>query len=198
VPVANEQCSARWGTWRAIHRFFRRHPRKRFRPLISAALAVGTINPFDRAFSRPRKVFACRIFRNYSALSVTGVGASRETSASAFNARDAIGGVNIQNRIALNNWLNAGNYITYNNGDPYLFNTAAIAMMGMIQVLKSRNKLKSVNKIDTYIKISRFPVDTVTHMQKQLCKKGTQVVGGEDERHFVYRHSYSPTPGLVR
>jgi len=114
----------------------------------------------------------------YSALRVTGVGASRETSASAFNARDNIGGVNIGNRMALYNWLNAGNHITYNNGDPYLFNTAAIAMTGMIQVLKSRNKLKSINRLDTYIKISRFPVDTVTHMQKQLCKKGTQVVGG--------------------
>ena len=115
---------------------------------------------------------------NYSALRAAGVEATRETSATIFNTRDAIGGVDINNRIAMHNWLNSGNYITYNNGDPYLYNTAAIAMTGMIQVLKSRNILKSANRLDTYVKISRFPVDTVTQMQKQLCKKGTQVVGG--------------------
>ena len=86
--------------------------------------------------------------------------------------------MNIPNRINLYNWLQAGNYITYNNGDPLLYNSAANAMTGMVQVLKTRNILKSVNRLDTYVKISRFPVDTVTHMQKQLCKRGTQIVGG--------------------
>lgn len=114
----------------------------------------------------------------YSSLRVAGVEATRETSATVLNSRDNIGGVNIPNRINLYNWLQAGNYITYNNGDPLLYNSAANAMTGMVQVLKTRNILKSVNRLDTYVKISRFPVDTVTHMQKQLCKRGTQIVGG--------------------
>ena len=53
-----------------------------------------------------------------------------------------------------------------------------MAMANMVQVLNSRNMLKSINRLETYVKIARFPVDTVVHIQKQICKKGTQIVGG--------------------
>jgi hypothetical protein len=120
---------------------------------------------------------------SYSSVRTSGFGVTRETSATAFNMRENIGQTDSILRLMFHKWLDQGNYLMFNNGDPILYNHSAKAMNDMIKTLLNRNALRPLNKLSEYVNIASFPVDTVAYMQKKLCRKGTQIVGGKT-RHL--------------
>lgn len=119
----------------------------------------------------------------YSSIRAGGFGATRETSATAFNMRENIGQTESILRLMFHKWLSQGNYLIFNNGDPILYNYSAKAMNNMIKTLLGRNAFRPLNKLIEYVNIASFPVDTVAYIQRKLCRKGTQIIGGKT-RHL--------------
>lgn len=115
---------------------------------------------------------------SYTSIRESGFGATRETSANAFNMREHIGQSDLIMRLMFFKWLNYDNYLIFNNGDPILYNYSAKAMNDMIKILMARKVLRQTNKLSEYVNIAKFPVDTVSYIQKKLCRRGTQIVGG--------------------
>lgn len=115
---------------------------------------------------------------SYTSIRANGFGVTRETCATAFNMRENIGCPDITMRLMFLKWLNHGNYLIFNNGDPILYNYSAKAMNDMIKVLMGRQALRPPNKLSDFRNIAGFPVETVSYIQKKLCRRGTQIVGG--------------------
>jgi hypothetical protein len=115
---------------------------------------------------------------SYTSIKTNGFGATRETSANAFNMRENIGHPDSTMRLMFYKWLNHGNYLIFNNGDPILYNYSAKAMNKIVRVLIGRQVLRPPNRLRDFVNIAKFPVDTVSYIQRTLCRRGTQIVGG--------------------
>jgi hypothetical protein len=116
---------------------------------------------------------------SYTSIRTNGFGATRETCATAFNMRENIGHPDTTMRLMFFKWLNHGNYLIFNNGDPILYNYSAKAMNDMVKVLIDRKALRPPNKLSDFTNIARFPVEIVSYIQKKLCRRGKQIVGGK-------------------
>jgi hypothetical protein len=81
-------------------------------------------------------------------------------------------------RMIVHEYLQRGRMLMYNNGDPEMFNPAARSILTAIETLRRRGKLINPNRIETYRSIARRPIQIVSVLQRDLCRRGERVVGG--------------------
>jgi hypothetical protein len=74
-------------------------------------------------------------------------------------------------------FLSSGQFLIFNNGDPILFNSAASAFLGALQVMASRGTLKELDS-KGMCAIARRPIEIVSDLQREFGKETARVVGG--------------------
>lgn len=114
----------------------------------------------------------------YTSLRTTGVGASPQTYSSLKSMDYKPEHGDIPDRLYVQEFLSAGQFLVYNNGDPQLFNSAANGIFRMINVMESRKNLKAFNQVETYLNLVLRPIEVVSKVQHDFCKEGTRIVGG--------------------
>jgi hypothetical protein len=84
-----------------------------------------------------------------------------------------------EHRLLVYKFLRDGKILWYNNGDPALYNPAAHALFTMFQQLANRGVLCDPNTIETWIALTRRPVEIVSEAQRDFCPEGHRLVGGK-------------------
>lgn len=83
-------------------------------------------------------------------------------------------------RLVMKTCLDSGFPIWFKNGDPLLFNFAAHALTQMTTVLSSRHLLNDAeDPVEFYSNLALQPVQIVSKLQSEFCKKDSAVVGGK-------------------
>jgi hypothetical protein len=83
-----------------------------------------------------------------------------------------------QLRLAVYQFLQEGQILTYNNGDPILFNIVAKALHQVFRELARRGVLKSRDSIEMYCFMAKRPVEIVSELQRDFCRGDFRVVVG--------------------
>ncbi len=84
-----------------------------------------------------------------------------------------------QYRLKVHKYLQDGDMIIYNNGDPIMFNEIATSIFKMLRVLLKRKKLASLDKLETHLAIARRPIEIIAKIQHDFCCKDARLVGGK-------------------
>lgn len=116
---------------------------------------------------------------SYRSLHPEGVRLSRETYKTINRKEPSLDRKEVECRLKVNEYLQEGNMLIYNNGDPALFNPAADAILGMFCELARRGSLAEPDKIKTYLAIARRPIEIISKAQHDFCSKESRVVGGK-------------------
>ncbi|HEY3936427.1 MAG TPA: hypothetical protein VGL97_03310, partial [Bryobacteraceae bacterium] len=82
-------------------------------------------------------------------------------------------------RIRVHDFLQNGNVLTFNNGDPILYGPGARGIFEMLQQIAQRGKLANPNTMEVWASVARRPIETVSKAQLDFCRKGQQLVGGK-------------------
>lgn len=82
-------------------------------------------------------------------------------------------------RLKVHEHLQAGGMLIYNNGDPFMFNPAAEAILTMIRELARRGNLAYPDNVATYRAIVRRPIEIVSRVQLDFARQETRTVGGK-------------------
>lgn len=82
-------------------------------------------------------------------------------------------------RLAVHRHLQEGGMLTYNNGDPVMFNNAARGISMMLRELSLRRNLIQSGNIEIYQQMVRTPIEVVSNIQKKFAREGTRLVGGK-------------------
>lgn len=82
-------------------------------------------------------------------------------------------------RLAVHQFLQGGQILMYNNGDPVLFNVVANALFGVFRELARRRILKSRDSIELCRSMAKRPVQIVSDLQRDFCREDFRVVGGK-------------------
>jgi len=82
-------------------------------------------------------------------------------------------------RLKVHRFLNEGNILSYNNGDPGLYNSAAIGFFAMFQQLAGRGALANPEAVETWTSMARRPIEIVGKAQRDFCPRGRRLVGGK-------------------
>lgn len=85
-------------------------------------------------------------------------------------------GSDLQERKYVNEWLKSG-FMTFNNGDPIQFNPIAETVLNSAKHLAAIKKLR-IRDVEFYRSLVKRPIEIVSAMQRDFCKKGTRLVGG--------------------
>jgi hypothetical protein len=125
---------------------------------------------------------------SYNSLRTDGVGLSRETYKTVVQSNTEPEHREAKYRIQVLEYLKSGSLLMFNNGDPIMFNAGANSILSMIGELAKRKSLSNPDKVETYLAIARRPVEIVSNVQKDFCKKGKRLVGGKP-------HDLAITPG---
>ena len=115
---------------------------------------------------------------SYSSIRMTGVGYSRETHGTLSGQGPRLEDSQLDRRLKVSDSIDRGGWFRYNNGDPQLYNPAAIAIQNMFKELASRKILRDPNSLETLRALARRPVEVVSEIQHDFCAAGTRVVGG--------------------
>jgi hypothetical protein len=116
---------------------------------------------------------------SYSALRSNGVGVSRETYHSMTNEPPGEAHGALELRLRVHEFLQRGNLLIYNNGDPVLFNAAANGMATMFIELARRGLSRTQHDTSKFLAMARRPVEIVTAGQRDFCQPGKRLVGGK-------------------
>ena len=81
-------------------------------------------------------------------------------------------------RLEVHRQLQAGLILTYNNGDPVLFNQPAGALSNMIRTLVARGVLKDLQTPQAVCALARRPIEVVMAVQRDFCSSEDVRVGG--------------------
>lgn len=95
---------------------------------------------------------------------------------------------NFEFRKQVYDFLQTGQLLIYNNGDPLLFNQAANGFFAMFSELCRRNAVARHDKMETWLRLARRPVEAVIEAQRDFAPKGKRLVGGK-----AHALSISPT-----
>lgn len=125
---------------------------------------------------------------SYSALRPDGVGVTRESFHTVSGEAPKPEHRDKEYRLIVHSRIQSGVILTYNNGDPALFNVSAGAVLGMFEQLARRGTLKEPRDWQTYVNIARRPIEIVSHVQQDFSRPGTRLVGGK-------LHDLAITPG---
>ncbi len=127
------------------------------------------------------ELFAITNFESpdYAALHQDGIHVTRETYGVAFQdpARPPEHG-DTKHRHKVRTYLDSGNVLLYNNGDPRMFNSAAGAIQNLFGLAAQRGILKASADTRAHRDIVRWPIDLVANVQRNFVKDGYQLVGG--------------------
>lgn len=127
---------------------------------------------------------------SYASLRRTGVGASRETYHSIAGEPPRGEDREVDRRLQVNAFLQQGNILIYNNGDPMLFNPAANGVAAMFGELARRGRINVSESAKTFTAIARRPIEIVANAQRDFCSSNMRMVGGK-------LHDLTTTPGGV-
>jgi hypothetical protein len=82
-------------------------------------------------------------------------------------------------RLQVRTFLEAGNLLTFNNGDPLLYSSAANGIFAMFQQIASRGILADPDSLKMWAALARRPVEIVSAAQRDFCRRGQRIVGGK-------------------
>jgi len=83
-----------------------------------------------------------------------------------------------EQRARINNYLRTGNFFTYNNGDPALFNNYANSIFNSIKVLQNRNILGHISN-EVLRSLAKRPIEIIKRIQVDFCPQDKRLVGGK-------------------
>jgi len=83
-----------------------------------------------------------------------------------------------EQRNRINHFLKTGNFFTYNNGDPVLFNNIANSIFSNIKILKNRRLLGRIND-EALRSLAKRPIEIIKRIQADFCPKDKRLVGGK-------------------
>ena len=83
-----------------------------------------------------------------------------------------------EQRIRINKFLQTGNFFTYNNGDPVLFNNFAKSIFNSIKILNDRKILGHVSS-EVLRSIAKRPIEIIKRIQVDFCPQDRRLVGGK-------------------
>ena len=114
----------------------------------------------------------------YDSLRPEGVGCSRETYGTVEDTPRLAEHREPKYRHAVRAFLELGGVLTYNNGDPVLFNHVARGLHAMIGELAQRRQLARFERIETFQSLARLPIEVVADVQRNFCRQDARRVGG--------------------
>jgi hypothetical protein len=124
----------------------------------------------------------------YSALHADGIHVTRETYGVAFQTPDrSIEHGKPDYRHQVRKYLEASNVLLFNNGDPFMFNTAFSAIDHLFRIAQQRRILKPPTDPKAHRDVIGWPIELVYKVQRYFVKEGYQMVGGKP-------HNLSITP----
>jgi hypothetical protein len=82
-------------------------------------------------------------------------------------------------RMQVHAFLQAGNILTFNNGDPLLYGPAAAGIFTMLQRIALRGQLSNTSSMRVWASLARRPVEIVSKAQQDFCRLGQRLVGGK-------------------
>lgn len=116
---------------------------------------------------------------SYQTLSPDGVHVTRETFHGVVQTETTPEHGLPQYRLQVHRHLQDGEILTFNQGDPRLFNPAANAVFEMIRTLYATKRLEDLDDAHRMCMLARTPVEQVSSIQRALCKTGSITVGGK-------------------
>jgi hypothetical protein len=82
-------------------------------------------------------------------------------------------------RLAVRDALGQGVVLTFNNGDPVLYNPIASSLFSGAQQLVRRRHLRNPSSLKTHLSLARLPIEVVSRMVSQLSDRDMRLVGGK-------------------
>lgn len=82
-------------------------------------------------------------------------------------------------RLKVKENLDKGGLISYNNGDPVMFNAVSRILSYNISVAASRGILKVVNDVKETLPLVRRPIEIISEFQKDFFLNNKRLVGGQ-------------------
>jgi hypothetical protein len=81
-------------------------------------------------------------------------------------------------RLAVHEALHAGVLLSFNNGDPMLFNSVANAVFDTFQELLRRGVVRDPLDPRTHAAFIRRPIELISRLLGDFCVKGSRAIGG--------------------
>ncbi len=96
-------------------------------------------------------------------------------------------------RFAVKEFLSKGGLITYNNGDPIMFNMVSSTISYGFQIALHRKVLKTINSVQETVPIVKRPIEIISEIQRDFYKQDKRMVGGKIHDYCIdnYGNSYS-------
>lgn len=82
-------------------------------------------------------------------------------------------------RFAVKDYLSKGGIISYNNGDPIMFNMVSSTISYGFQIAAQRKVLKTINSVQETVPIVKRPIEIISEIQKDFYKQDKRMVGGK-------------------
>jgi len=82
-------------------------------------------------------------------------------------------------RFAVKDFLSKGGLISYNNGDPIMFNMVSSTISYGFQIAAHRKVLKTINSVQETVPIVKRPIEIISEIQKDFYKQDKRMVGGK-------------------
>lgn len=128
------------------------------------------------------ELFAISNFKDtsYQELHPDGIRVTRETYGVAFQTDDR-GPQYAQSRYRrdVHKFLQSNNVLIYNNGDPWMFNSAAGAIGNLFEIARQRKVLRAPSDAKAHRDIVVWPIQLVSKVQRHFVIEGHQKVGGK-------------------
>lgn len=82
-------------------------------------------------------------------------------------------------RFAVKDYLSKGGIISYNNGDPIMFNMVSSTISYGFQIAAHRKVLKTINSVQEMVPIVKRPIEIISKIQKDFYRQDKRMVGGK-------------------
>lgn len=82
-------------------------------------------------------------------------------------------------RFAVKDFLSKGGIISYNNGDPIMFNMVSSTISYGFQIAAHRKVLKTINFVQDSVSIAKRPIEIISEIQKDFFRQDKRMVGGK-------------------
>ncbi|TSA37102.1 MAG: hypothetical protein D4R64_06200 [Porphyromonadaceae bacterium] len=126
----------------------------------------------------PELFLVCN-FTDPSYQKVESLGISRNTFHTIANVPATLDHNKKEFRIKVKEFLSKGGLISYNNGDPVMFNMVSSTISYGFQIATQRKVLKQINSVQDTIPIVKRPIEIISTIQKDFYKPDKRMVGGK-------------------
>jgi hypothetical protein len=116
---------------------------------------------------------------SYQSVNADGFRLSRETYGTIFNIARIPQHQEVRYRLEVHKFLQESKWFIFNNGDPTMFNPAANSILRMFELLAEQGKIAKAGEVGTYHAIARLPIEIVSRIQRDFCRKEARLVGGK-------------------